>query len=308
MKFTNLSLKHLLVRLLIFIVIFILISGIIGSWIVSTRLLNSFSFYIYGNMGKMVLLSAVMFVLLIKDKLDTIKFIKWSKNNVIYLFIGLIFIPTFFILASILLNYQSFGSNIFLSLLTHLILILIPFLFFLGIFGHKFLINSIKQFHKELKICLSLSIVLYFVIFQVWKLWPIFSSGVLTIVKFLLSLTFTNVEYIKPFTLVVNNFSVSILQACSGLDSLFMFSALYVFFGLINHKILNIKKIVYLYPLAATGMYLVNIFRVYILIVIGSTISPDFALRMFHTYAGMVLFILYFGLFWKFVYRKVLEN
>ena len=293
---------------MIFLAVFVIVSGIIGSWVVPTRLLSVFGFYLYGNLGKMVILSAVMFGLLTKDKLDIIKSQKWSKYNLFYLITGLIFIPIFFILANILLSYQSFESNIFLSLLTHLILILIPVFFFLGIFGHKFLITFIKQFLNEILICLVLSIVFDLAIFQVWKLWPFFSNGVLISIKFLLSLTFSNVEYIKPFTLSVNNFTVSILQACSGLDSMFMFSALYTFVVLVDHKKLNIKKLFLMYPIAALGMYLVNIFRVYILIVIGATLSPDFALRMFHTYAGMVLFILYFGLFWKFVYLKILEK
>lgn len=302
------KLPGFLSRLLIFVGLFIVVSGVIGSWVVPTRLLYGFEFYIYGNMGKMVILSMVMFGLLTKDKLGAIKIQPWSKYNLAYLAGVVVLIPVFFGLASLLLSYQSFESNIFLSLLTHLVLLLIPLLLLVGIFGAKFLVTFVKQFARELKICLLLSIAFYLAIFQVWKLWPLFSNGVLNAVKFLLSLTFANVEFTEPLTLTVNDFSVSILQACSGLDSLFMFSALYAFIGILDHKKFQIKKLLAFYPIAALGMYLVNIARVYMLIVIGATISPELALRLFHTYAGMILFVIYFGLFWKLAYRRILKS
>lgn len=301
-------LKYILVRFLLFSGLFVIVSGIIGSWLVPTHLLYGFGFYLYGNLGKMVILSAVMFILLTKDRLKTMRIGEWSKLNLIYLITAGVLVPVFFALARELLTFTSFSVNIPLSLLTHTILITIPLLLLPGIFGVQFLVSFLKKFYKEIGICFILSIFFDVVIFQVWKLWPVFSSGVLSAVKFMLSLTFPQVQYISPLTLGVNNFWVSILQACSGLDSLFMFSALYAFIGLVDYKKLNMVKFFYLYPIAALGMYLVNILRVYFLIVIGATISPQLALRLFHTYAGMILFIIYFGLFWKVTYKKMLKN
>jgi exosortase/archaeosortase family protein len=65
------------------------------------------------------------------------------------------------------------------------------------------------------------------------------------------------------------------------------------------------KKYLSLFPLAAVGLYLVNILRVYLLVLIGATISPKLAIQLFHTYAGMLLFIAYFFLFWTVFYRKI---
>lgn len=293
------DLKQLWGRLGVFGVMFVLVSGIIGSWVVSTRLLYDFNFYIYGNLGKMVILSAIMLVIITRERLKTLEWLKWTRLGLGYLAAAIALVAVFFILANKLLGYSSFTSNIFLSLITHGVLISIPLLLFLGVCGTEVLRYLIKIFYREIGICAGLAIIFDLIIFQVWKLWPIFSGGVLNSVKFLLSLTFTDVLFTPPLTLSVNNFAVSILQACSGLDSLFMFSALYFFIGLVDYKKLNLVKMVIIYPVTALGLYVVNIFRVYFLIIIGVMISPDLALKLFHTYAGMIFFLIYFFLFWK---------
>jgi len=307
MKLNNRSLKSLLVKLFIFLGLFVIVSGIIGSWLIPTRLLYGFGFYIYGNLGKMVILSAVMFFLLIKNRLSNIENYKWHWSQMVWLVLAVVFVLMFFNLAGMLLTLRSFDTNVGLTIFAHAVLVAIPFLLFVGVFGFRFLTNFFKGFFKEIGVCLVLSLIFTLGIFQVWKLWPIFSGGVLSSVRFLLSLSYPSVIHVKPLTLIVGNFSATIAQACSGLDSLFMFTALYTFIGLVDYKKINIMKFVLLYPLAALGMYVVNILRVYLLIVIGVSISPELALKLFHTYAGMVLFILYFGLFWKLFYNKILK-
>lgn len=292
-------------KLFIFTLLFVVISGSIGSWLIPTRLLYAFGFYLYGNLGKMVLLSMVLFFLITKDKLKSQKNPTWQRTNLIFLFLALVSAATFIPLARTLLGFTSFASNPALSLLVHLTLISIPLFLFIGIFGSTFFMSFLRSFKKELFLCLVISIILDFGIFQVWKLWPIFSGGVLYSVHFLLSLSFNGVKLIPPYTLTVNNFSVAIQQACSGLESLFMFTALYTFIGFTEQKTLNFRKFLLYFPFALLGMYFVNILRVYLLIVIGATISPTLALRLFHTYAGMILFLLYFALFWRFSYKSL---
>jgi exosortase/archaeosortase family protein len=308
MKLNKSTRGRLLQKLLTFLGLFVIVSGTIGSWLVPTRLLYGFGFYIYGNLGKMVLLSSIVFVLLAKERLGAIKEPQWRKTNIIYLVAAFIYVLLFFYLGGLLLHLRSFNTNILLSYAAHGVLISIPLLLFLGIFGFKFLLTFIKQFYKEILICIVLSIVFDLGIFQVWKLWPYLSGGVLETVKFLLSLSFPDVQHVLPLTLIVGHFEVSVLQACSGLDSLFMFTALYAFIGLVDHKRLNVLRFVLIYPFAALGMYLINILRVYLLIVIGVTISPDLAIHLFHTYAGMILFIIYFGVFWKLAYKWLMTK
>ncbi len=67
-------------------------------------------------------------------------------------------------------------------------------------------------------------------------------------------------------------------------------------------KKVNLTKAAGAYLPLAIGLYLVNILRVYLLVLIGVLWSPVVAVKLFHTYAGMVFFIVYFLGFYKYIY------
>jgi len=270
---------------------------------VSTRLLYGFNFFIYGNLGKLVLFSGIVFGLLIRKRVGDLEKLPKIKGNILYIALSLLLIPVFFLFGNILLQSESFAANPILSISAHITLILIPAFLLLGIFGCDFVSAFAKRFSRELLACVGISIVYDLIIFQIWKLWPIFSDGVLQSVRFLLSLSASNVQVIQPRTLIVNNFAVSIEQACSGLDSLFLFSSLYLLIAILEYKVFNKLKLFAMFIPAAIGLYFINIFRVYILITIGAYISADLSVKLFHTYLGMVLFIIFFFVFWKFSYK-----
>jgi len=75
------SLRRTLQRIVGFLILFIIVSGIIGPWVISTKLLYGFSFFIYGNLGKMVLVSTIAFVLYERESLRNIKLPPYSKKN-----------------------------------------------------------------------------------------------------------------------------------------------------------------------------------------------------------------------------------
>jgi len=295
-------LKQILLKFLLFSVLFIIVSGITGSWVVPTRLLYGFYFFIYGNLGKLVLFSAIIFGLLVRKRLKDLEKLPVAKANIFYIALSFLLVPVFFLFANRLLEYQTFWANLPLAIASHGLLIFIPALLLMGVFSLPFLWAFAKRFTKLLLLCLGVSVVYDIAIFQVWNLWPIFSNGVLHAVRFLLSLTSQNVVFLAPRTLVINNFAVSIEKSCSGLDSLFLFSTLYLLIAILDWKEFNKIKLTAMFIPAAVGLYLVNIFRVYLLIIIGAYVSADLSLKLFHTYLGMVLFIIFFFIFWKLSY------
>jgi exosortase/archaeosortase family protein len=299
----KLSVNPFYTRLFVFLALFIATSGIIGSWIITTRLLYGFYFFIYGNMGKMVLFSAIAFYLLTRGRRKDTRHMTYDKSNLFFVIGSLILVFLFFPVAKSLLGQSSFYSNLPLSLLTHAIVIFIPILLALGIFGITFIRKFIRKFAKELLLCLGLSTLFYFSIFYVWQLWPYLSALVLHIEYFLFSLSFSDVRVVAPLTLYVKNFGVTIESACSGLDSLFLFTALYLFIGILDWKVFNHKKLVWMFFVAGIGSFLVNLLRIYLLVLAGVFISPVLAAHLFHTYLGMILFIIYFALFWKAFYQ-----
>lgn len=299
------NLTSILLRVLVFLGLFVVVTGILGPQIVPTKLLYGYGFFIYGNLGKMVILSSIIFLLMTWKRLIAIPIPKYKKSDILFVVVGFLLIPVFSSVSKTLLSVSPPNQNIPLYLLTHLLLISIPALMGIGAFGLPFLVKVARTFPKELIICAVLSVVLDIGVFQVWKLWPYLSNAVLYVVRFAFSLTFPIVKVFPQRTILVQQFAVRIEESCSGLDSLFLFSTLYAVIGYIDWKTLHTKKYVLFYIPAAIGLFLVNILRVYLIILIGVLISPDIALKLFHTYAGMILFLLYFGIFMKFFYRRM---
>lgn len=292
-------------RIIIFIVLFILVTGITGPWIIGTKLLYSFYFFIYGNLGKLVIFSLIAFLLLAKEKVFVVPQPSYHKRNLLFIFFSFLLIPIFFTLAKNLLTYPSYRANIPLFIITHLTLITIPTLLLLGVFTPKYLSQFIKRFNKLLLLCTLLAIIFDISIFYVWNIWPLLSRIVLAIVYFLFSLSFTRVKIIPPRGLYVHNFGVEIAQACSGIDSMYLFTILYLLILLSEWKRVNKAKMAMLFIPLLIGLFVVNILRVYVLILIGVIFSPKLTLQLFHTYLGMVLFIFYFLIFLKFGYKNI---
>ncbi len=290
--------KEFLIKLSLFSVLFILVTGILGPWIIGTKLLYGYHFFIYPNMGKMILFSAIAFIILTRSSIKDIRHVPYKGSNVLFVVLAFTLIPVFFSIAQLLLLEESFTSNLPLSVATHALAISIPLFLVIGIFSWQFILYFIRKFKREIGICFGLSVFFYFAIFQVWKLWPYFSGAVLHSVSFLLSLHVSPVMEVGYLTLFVEDFAVRIEQACSGLDSMFLFTCLYVLIALVDWNKFNKAKLIGLYFVALIGLFLVNILRVYGLILVGVYFDPQLTLQLFHTYLGMVLFMIYFFLFW----------
>ncbi len=300
-----LSNKPLLTRFAFFILLFVVMTGIIGPWIIRTRLLYGFYFFIYGNLGKVLIFGSIAFFLMARQKLKTFRGPRWSPFNFFYLALSQLMTCLFFSLAKNLLKEPNFGSDITLSINTHLTAVSIPLFLFLGIFGLKYSLKFYDSFKKNILVCTLISAVFYFAIFYIWALWPYLSFIVLQSVFFLLKLSFSHVWIVPPLTIIAQGFAVKIEQACSGIDSIFLFSSLYIMIAIIDWKKFNHKKLFLIFAPALAGLFLVNILRVYLLVLIGVLISADLSVKLFHTYLGMVFFVTYFGVFWKVFYSHL---
>lgn len=290
--------KNNIFRLAIFCLLFIGVSGILGPWIISTKLLYGFHFFIYANMGKMLLFSVVAFIILARRKLKDIPSFPYRSTNLFFVGLAFVFMILFYFTGQRLLLQPTAFSNMLLYIAAHKLMIAIPVSLAIGVFGLEFMRYFVRKFRQELLVCLGMSVVFYFAIFQVWKLWPYFSGVVLKSVSFLLSLHVSPVREIGPLTLLVDDFAVRVEQSCSGLDSIFLFSALYALIALVEWQNFRTRRLVLIYIPALAGLFLVNILRVYMLILVGVYISPQLAMQLFHTYLGMVLFMVYFYFFW----------
>jgi exosortase/archaeosortase family protein len=70
----------------------------------------------------------------------------------------------------------------------------------------------------------------------------------------------------------------------------------------VDWKEINKKRAALLFLPALVGLFLVNVLRIYLLYLVAIHISPKLAIGLFHSYAGTVLFIIYFIVFLKIFY------
>lgn len=290
-------LKRFIVKLGIFSLVFILISLLLGSWMVDNKVLwKDYYFIVYGGLGYLVLFFVITFFLMIRDKLNDLK---QGKFSLFFVFLSILSLIAFY-LSVLFITKVDFNIVFFLI---HLIFLSIFFFLALGIFGSDFFVEFIKKFRKEIIICFIFAVLFYIVMFFVWRLWPFFSFLVSRIVYFLLGLTFTHVMLIEPRTLSVSGFNALIGEPCSGVYSMFLFTCLYLFIFFLDYKKLNRKKMLLMFIPSIIGLFLVNVIRIYLLMLVGVFISPYFARTMFHSYIGSILFMVYFIVFWLIFYK-----
>ena len=291
--------KQVLVKTGIFAGLFILISLILGQRIVASSLLYGFKIFIYGGMGKILLFSILGFVLLFRERLLKLKSYEYEKKNLIFLLVSLISAVGFYVLE---LNISFVSVNLINTVLIHALFLSIFGFLGLGVFGLEFIKDFFKRFKKELLYFLIFGIIVYSLMNLVWKLWPYLSLIVSKITYNLLGAIGDSV-LIDAFTISFNGFSAQIGEACSGIYSIFIFSALYLFAIILDWKKLNKKKILLVFIPAVLGAFLVNILRVFLFFVMGAFISEQIAIGLYHSYTGMIFFLVYFTIFWLLFYE-----
>lgn len=280
--------------------LFIIFSGIIGINLFANGLLDKWKLEIYGRIGYILLFSIAGFILIYRKRLTEFKVFKRKTIDYILIAISFILLVAFYIVEKNAGNISLTAVNI---ILVHILgLSIFVFLVF-GIYGWEFIKNFAKNFKKEIIYFLIFGIIVYSLMKTVWSLWPYLSLGVLESVKFLLRIFGVNVAILGPATISVNGFAVQIAEACSGIYSIFIFSAIYIFIVLLDWNEMNKTKASLVFIPAVLGAFAFNIIRVFVLMLVGAYISRDIALGLYHSYSGMIFFLIYFGLFWGLGYK-----
>lgn len=292
--------KQLLIKISIFIVLFVIISFIIGQKIVASNLLYGFKIFIYGGMGKILLFSIVGFTLVYREKLKSLKNYKQELKDKIFLILSFLSAVAFYILE---LNIEKINITLINIVLIHFLFLSIFIFLTFGVFSFNFIRDFIVKFKKELTYFLIFGVVVYSLMYLVWDLWPYLSMVILKIVYFLLKEITPSVRIIPRDMLVVKDFAVIVGEACSGIYSIFIFSSIYLFIVFLDWKKMNKTKALWVFLPAVIGAFFVNVFRVFLLMIIGGYYSKTIALGLYHSYTGMIFFLIYFTIFWLLAYK-----
>lgn len=295
-----------LTRLAVFLVAFIIASGVIGPKIISHGLVGKDGFQIYGSAGKALLFGSVALVILIWRNRPLPKLNAWHTTNLIWLLTAAVAVFAEWKVLDKIIEFKY--PDLALQMLAHAFILLAVISSLIFAFGSKNIRILVQKYHKEFTIAVSLSVLFVIFVNAIYGIWNLLASSVLTAVKDLLDLTGIHGAYIPPHTLVFTKFGINLIQACSGVDSIALFTALYVLFGVIDWVRFDHRKYAALFIPALIVLVGVNILRVFTLILAGYYINPQIAFSLFHTYAGMLFFILYSIIFWAFTYNWMLRK
>jgi exosortase/archaeosortase family protein len=293
----------LLTRVVAFLTSFVILSGILGPHIIGYSLVNRDGFQIYGGAGKALLFGMLALLLLVYHKGSLPKLKPWKLQQVIWLVLAGLALVTAWIGVD---HLHHNSSDIAWLALTHTATIGSVALAMGGTFGPANLRTLISTYRRELLVSLGLAIGFFIFLDLVYELWQVLAAIVLHAVRWLLNLSGLNATIIPPRTLLLTKFGINIAQYCSGIESIALFTALYALVGILDWRRFDHIRYLYIFPMAILLLFGLNILRVYGLIMAGYYINQQIAFSLFHTYAGMVFFILYSGLFWGVSYRWML--
>jgi len=148
----------------------------------------------------------------------------------------------------------------------------------------------------------------YIITTILWQAWYYMSLGVAKVVVFVFSLftsqTSLQVTAVDP-VVTLQNFTVIIGPPCSGIESLSMFFGLWLLLFVYEQDRLNLFRSVVVLCIGLVGAYVLNIFRVALILIIG-TQNPDFAVGLFHSQVGWVLFSVFILVLLYFLYPWML--
>lgn len=125
------------------------------------------------------------------------------------------------------------------------------------------------------------------------ELWLILSGLTLGVVYYLLSFVYSRLIY-QPELFVIGtpSFPVEITSGCSGIEGVSLIVLFLTIYLCLFRKDLRFPQILWLFPLGILAVWIANALRITLLIVIGSSFSPDVAMQGFHAQAGWIAFIL----------------
>jgi exosortase/archaeosortase family protein len=273
-----------------------------------TLLAPNFMPYTKNNLATVGIFVVFMFILYHRKELINLKSYPFKALQTILLalftvlMLVLYYIARYFTKRGFIANY--YVAVIFISS----ILLLYVLTLAVTVFGARCLLDFIRQFKKTILIFVGGGVLVYFAILSTQQLWPYFSIGVGKIIFTTFQIFYSHVQLIQNPTgpiLTVGGFSAGIGAPCSGIDSLLMFSGLFILIFVLDYKRLNKKIMIVMFPIGLAGTYIINILRIFLLFLIGVYISPSFAVGLFHQNIGWILFIAYFFVFYLFASKRI---
>lgn len=297
------TITPLLWRVIVFLCLFLLISGIAGPRIISGGILFKDGFGLYGGVGKALIFALIAFFLLARHNKTQVVLTPWQPLLLGWLVASFIAFMASWAGVDGLLAGDRQPMNLILA---HSGLLLSIICAVIACMGPKNIQLLWRQYSREALISVGLAVAFYVFLTVVYALWQPLASVVLWGVGGLLDISGLKSMIVPPHTLIFDKFGITIAEYCSGIESIALFTSLYAVVGLLDWHRINKRRYFMVFPFALLVLFGLNIVRVYALIMAGYHINQEIAFSLFHTYAGMVFFILYSAVFWALAYKYLL--
>lgn len=268
-------------------------------------------FNVFGRSSVVLpLLMMLIFFAWTKDKLFKVKKFAFRYKQAI--FFGILHLAALFAFIA-LKNFIIYDEPVALAhfrlvvFLRYLLPLLVVAFLALALFSRTF----IRHFIWPLLGSAALGWLFFQLSMYFKRFWEIFSEGVGQAVYRLLELVGENPTITASDhgpVIGFREFSLRIEAPCSGIESISLFVFLYALIVIIDWKKLRPWRSLAMFLLGVAGVYAVNILRIFVLFLIAIHIDLQFAVHTFHTNAGWILFIMYFGVFWYFAYGFIKIN
>jgi len=295
----------LLQRGVIFLGFFILISGLNGPRIISSTVFFRDGFAVYGGLGKAAIFGLIAFVLLVRHRGFGLRLTPWQPSQIVWLLVTIGLCALAWTNISSLLAGERTALHLFLA---HAGLTLSVGTAAVACMGLTNTGMLLRAYWRELLQAVLIAGLFYLFLLAVYALWLPLAWIVLIGVRGLLALTQVATQVIPPNVLLTDKFGITVAQYCSGIESIALFTGLYSLIGLLDRDRLNLRRYLLIFPLALAVLFGLNILRVFALVAAGYYINPHIAFSLFHTYAGMLFFILYSVAFWAIAYRYLFNK
>jgi len=274
--------------------------------------LKPFSFL---QVGEALLFVLVLFIIYNREKLFDIAVYKVRKIDFLFVVLSFLMLVLNYLLRIDAVNNPVFwGGHVyaFIFLMSFLLFLMAVFLG-LGIFGRKMVFDLFHEYKGQIKYLALVFFVYYFLFSFVQGLWPVFSGVVSYLAYSLFSLFYQNVSYSVDAVsgipvLSVENFGAKIGAPCSGVESLLLFTALFMIIIAVDFKKINLKRALIAYVPAIVGVFILNVLRICLLFLVGLYISRDLAVGVFHANVGWIIFSSYFFVFLYFAYPWMVKR
>ncbi|MCH7850990.1 MAG: archaeosortase/exosortase family protein [Nanoarchaeota archaeon] len=300
--------RELLIKSGVFVVLFVLIQIITAGIVADTTLPGDLKFLALDDIAEAALFMLVIFIGFNREKILKVKSYSGEYGIRIMSFVLMMlgFVGYFKYKFFLVNNLELASKYIYLfTFIEYLFLFIILFLLAVVVFGFRFCQDFSKEHKKWIFYVLVGTGVVYFLIKQFQNLWIPISRFVGDAVNYFLNFAGTsNIYYIFELPVIsFEGFVVGIAKTCSGIDSVLLFTGLYLGIMAWDWAVLDKRKALMMYFVGVLGAFVLNIIRISALVMLGAYVSRDFALGVFHTNASSLLFIIYFGIFWKYTYK-----